>query len=115
MKITVIHDPTHPDLQDCPIGAIRATKTIVINPILYYALSDFEQKFWLKHEEGHIVLDTSNEIKADAYAFDKMVATEYRSLKQMVAALENLLSNSPESKSRKKALMKRALEWDKTH
>lgn len=115
MKITVIHDPTHPDLQDCPIGCYRDEKTIVINPILYYALSDFEQKFWLKHEEGHIVLDTDDEVKSDAYAFDKMVGTEFKSLKQMIAALENLLSNSPESKKRKKALLKRAYDWDKTH
>jgi hypothetical protein len=116
MKIKIIYDRHHPELQDCPLGCVRMNGNgiIVINPDLFYAMTDFEQRFWLLHEEGHIALDTDSETKADEYAFNQLAGTEFRSLKQMVAALNNLLSDyNPETHVRKKTLMKLALEWDK--
>ncbi len=89
---------------------------IIINPDLFYAMTDFEQRFWLLHEEGHIALDTDSETKADGYAFNQFAGKEFRSLKQMVTALDNLLNDrNPETRVRKKALMKLALDWDKNN
>lgn len=114
--IEVIYDADFPGLEDCPIACVRAERLIVINPGLFYAMTVFEQKFWLLHEEGHINLDTSSEVMADGYAFDKLAGTEFRSLKQMVAATEKLLVGSnPEFKLRKEALFQRAYAWDQAH
>jgi len=118
MKIKIIYDRNHPQLQDCPCGCVKQNGNglIIINPDLFYAMTDFEQRFWLLHEEGHIFLNTDSEIKADEYAFRLLVGTEFRSLKQMVEALNNLLdSSNPETEVRKNALMKIALDWDKNN
>jgi len=116
MEVKVIHNAKHPDLQDCPIGCDRSSATIVINPRLFYPMSEFEQKFWIGHELGHIVLDTDSETEADTYAFTRMVNTEYRSLKQMIAALNNLLyPDHPETPERKQNLLNLAHKWDETH
>ena len=115
-KIKIIYDSEHPQLQDCPIGCIRHTATIVINPVLFYQLNEFDRKFWLLHEEGHIVLNTDSETLADEYAFNKLAGSEHKSLKQMVKALDTLLDDSnPETEIRKETLYKNALNWDKTH
>lgn len=116
MKIKVEHDPFHPELQDCPIGCHRPSRTIIINPVLFDQLTPFEQKFWIGHEMGHIVLDTDAETEADTYAFNRMAGSEYMSLKQMLAALEYLLDPAhPETASRKQNLLKIAHKWDETH
>lgn len=113
MKITVIEEYGNPELIDSPCGCIRSEKLIIINPVLFYAMPDFDQRFWLKHEEGHIVLNTNNEFACDKYAFDAIVGTEYRSLKQMIAAVEALLTSSwSEHKMRKQALIDMCYEWD---
>ena len=104
------------DMVDTPYAADRATKTIYINPALAKNLSIFEKKFWILHEKGHIVLNTSDEIQADNYAFDRLAGSEYRSLKQMIEAEENLLNpNSKYHQARIDNLYRRAIEWDKAH
>lgn len=101
---------------DTPMAADRQTATIYINPNLYSKLSPFEKKFWTYHEKGHIILNTSDEIQADNYAFDKMAGTQFRSLKQMIEAAENLLdSNCAYHQERIDNLYRRALEWDAMH
>ncbi len=114
--IQVIYDATHPDLQDCPIGCIRSQEVIIINPDLFYPMRAFDQQFWLLHEEGHIKLNTSDEVLADSFAFDALVGSQFRSLKQICAALDSLLVGSnPEFERRKSSLMDRAIRWDATH
>lgn len=99
-----------------PCACDRQTATIYINPPLYSKLPPFERKFWILHEKGHIVLDTPDELKADKYAFDKLAGTEWRSLKQMIGALEHLLDSSNEfHQERIDHIYKLALQWDKTH
>ena len=116
MDITIEYDAFHPDLQDCPAGCNIDTGVIVINPTLFDVLSDFQKKFVLLHEEGHIRLHTHDEIQADAYAFDRLAGTEFRSLKQSVEFLEQLLNPAyPTNEVRKASLYKRALDWDKKH
>ncbi len=99
-----------------PCACDRQTATIYINPILYSKLPPFERKFWILHEKGHIVLNTADELKADKYAFDKLAGTEWRSLKQMIGALEHLLdSNNSFHQERIDHIYNLALQWDKTH
>lgn len=104
------------DMVDTPMAADRSSATIYINPILYSKLSPFEKKFWTWHEKGHILLNTSDEIAADNFAFKKMAGKEYRSLKQMIEAAENLLDGDNQyHQERINNLYCQAIEWDKTH
>lgn len=113
-KYQIIYDPNHPELTDSPAGCDRTDKVIVVNPVLFNELTPFQKKFILLHEEGHISLNTDNEISADSYAFDRLAGTEFRSLKQAVGALQQILDGSnPEHKQRYDALYSRALKWDK--
>lgn len=112
-KYKIIYDAEHPDLYDSPAGCDRDTKVIVVNPELFNRLTPFQKKFILLHEEGHLALNTSEETSADAYAFDRLAGTEFRSLKQAVGALQEILDGtSPEHKERYDALYDRALSWD---
>ena len=104
------------EMADTPCAADRSTHTIYINPLLYNKLSIFEKKFWLWHEKGHIILNTPDEIKADTFAFHKLAGTEYRSMKQMIEAAENLLDpECPYHQERIDNLYKLAIEYDMKH
>ena len=62
---------------------------------------------------GHYYLNTSSEIEADAYAFDHLAGTEFRSLKQCLRSLSEVLDkNNPTLRPRYEALYRRALKWD---
>jgi len=107
-------------MDDCPAGCIIDEAVIVINPNTFYDYTPFQQRFILLHEEGHIVLNTGttvdDEIKADAYAFDRLAGTEFRSLKQCVEFLQALLvPGLPSTDKRINALYNRALDWDNRH
>ena len=116
MQITIIEDAYHPDLQDCPAGCQIATGLIIINPKLFYVLAEFQQKFALLHEKGHILLQTHDETQADAYAFDRMAGTEFRSMKQCIEFLKILLvPGLPSTDKRIENLYQRALDWDNRH
>lgn len=104
------------DMADTPCAADRSTHTIYINPKLYKKLSIFEKKFWLWHEKGHIILNTADEIKADTFAFNKLAGTEYRSMKQMIEAAENLLDeHCPYHQQRIDNLYSLAIKYDMEH
>ena len=101
---------------DIPAAIDRETATLYINPKLYFKLTRFQQNFVRLHELGHLVLNTDIEEKADAFAFDRLVGTEHRSMKQMIETLETILDpNRIGHKMRIDALYKRAIEWDKAH
>lgn len=65
------------------------------------------KRFILFHEEGHLVLQTKNELEADRYAFEKYVG-EGHSLKAGVKALTRVLSDSPNHLIRSKAILHHA-------
>ena len=114
MDITFEYDTEHPQLQDCPAGTYRYTGLIVINPQLFDRLTPFQQRFTLYHELGHINLQTDDEILADGYDFDQLAGTEFRSMKQCLEFLDELLEpGQEETEERIEALYQRALEWDK--
>lgn len=77
------------------------------------------KRYWdfiLDHEEGHIVLDTKCEFKADAYAsakfFNKYCADPMDSVK---ALTEVLPMNTPEQRERVKRQTERAQKFDCEH
>jgi len=115
-QINVFYDPNHKDLQDCPAGCNMYTAEIVINPVLWDALTPFQKRFTLLHEVGHIMLQTHIEEEADAYAFDRLAGTEFQSLKQALWCLDTLLVlDVPSTRKRKQLLYQRALNWDREH
>ena len=104
------------EMQGTPCACDRVDKIIFINHDLYDKLTLFQKKFWIWHEKGHINLNTEDEIKADNYAFDHMAGTEFRSLKQIIEAAEDLLDeNLPYHQERIDNLYERALKWDAAH
>ena len=101
---------------DTPAAVNRESGTLFINPRLYFKLTRFQQRFVRLHEIGHFVLDTDSEEAADAYAFDRLAGTEYRSMKQCIETLETILDpNRTGHRIRIEALYRRALAWDKAH
>lgn len=99
-----------------PCACDRVANIIYINHDIYDRLTLFQRKFWIWHEKGHIMLDTSDEIAADNYAFNHLAGSQYRSLKQIVEAAEALLDGSNEyHQERIDNLYARALEWDAKH
>lgn len=111
--IRIIENAFHPDLQGSPLICFNDERLIIIDPLTFYRLPAFDQKFWLAHEEGHIELDTDNEFEADEYAFNKLVNTEYQSMKKMVYATRRLLNwGHPEHEARKQRLIELAYKWD---
>ena len=62
---------------------------------------------------GHYKFQTSDELVADAYAFDQLAGTEFRSLKQALGCINDVLkNNNPTKQLRYDALYRRVLEWD---
>lgn len=104
-------------MSDTPAAIDRSSGVLYINPRLYNRLTAFQQRFVKLHEMGHYRLQTDDEIKADAYAFDRLAGTEFRSLKQCLACLEDILDveHIPAHKARYNALYQRALQWDAEH
>ncbi len=114
-KLTTVYQ-SDGEMRDTPAAVDRENGILYINPRLYNRLTRFEQRFVRLHEEGHYYLNTSDEFKADAYAFDRLAGTEFKSLKQCVRCLKVILTNEDkEHRARKKALYNRALAWDKDH
>lgn len=103
-------------MYDTPAAIDRKAGIMYINPKIWFKLTRFQQKFVKLHEIGHYVLNTDIEEEADAYAFDHLVGTEPRSMKQCIETLETILDPTRTGHSlRIKALTKRALAWDKAH
>lgn len=99
-----------------PAAVNRLTGVLYLHPVLFKRLSPFHQKFVKLHEEGHYKLNTGSEFEADAYAFDRLAGTEFRSLKQCLSAISDVLDPSnPAKRPRYNALLKRALQWDFQH
>jgi len=116
MKLNQIQTVYSKITGDSPAACDSQSGIIFLHPDYFNALTPFQQKFIYWHEVGHIMLDTRSEIEADAYAFDKLAGTEFRSLKQMLSALKDVLGpRNPTTEPRYKALLIRAFEWDARH
>ena len=102
-----------PFIQDSPAAIDRTNGILYINPKLFNRLTPFQKKFVKYHEMGHYKFQTSDELVADAYAFDQLAGTEFRSLKQALGCINDVLkNNNPTKQLRYDALYRRVLEWD---
>lgn len=103
-------------MYDTPAAIDRESATLYLNPKLWFKLTRFQQNFVRLHELGHLVLDTDIEEEADAFAFDRLVGSEHRSMKQCIETLETILDpHKLGHRVRIDALYQRALAWDKAH
>lgn len=101
------------ELSGTPAAIDRREGIIYINPTLFNQLTYFEKRFVILHEEGHYYLNTSDEVAADAYAFDRLAGTEFKSLKKTLGTLDKLLvKGNIQRAERIYQLYKRALKWD---
>ena len=108
-----IYTTTADFLRESPAAIDRTQGILYINPKLFNRLTPFQKKFVKAHEMGHYKYQTSDEVVADAYAFDQLAGTEFRSLKQALGCINDILKdNNPGKKKRYDALYKRALTWD---
>jgi len=74
-----------------PAKLLVSSGVIVLND-WFKDLEQHEQKFILKHEEGHYVLNTDSELLADEYAFNQLKNQEFQSLKNIISTLFKNLS-----------------------
>jgi len=86
---------------------------------MYISMKHFRQMpashrtFVMLHEMGHVVLQTTNEIEADAWAF-KQYADLGLPLSESVKALTRILSPSnPDHNQRMYLQLQRALKYDR--
>ena len=108
-----IYTTIAPFIQDSPAAIDRTNGILYINPKLFNRLTPFQKKFVKYHEMGHYKFQTSDELVADAYAFDQLAGTEFRSLKQALGCINDVLkNNNPTKQLRYDALYRRVLEWD---
>ena len=103
-------------MEDTPAAMDRETGQMYINPKRFFALTPFQREFVKLHEKGHYVLNTDSELAADEYAFKHLAGSQFRSLKQCIECLEEILDeNLIGHKVRVDQMYKLALQWDKQH
>lgn len=79
------------DLGITPARVNRETGEILLNRKVWNKLPSGFRSFILAHEEGHYVLQTTDELKADEYAFNKLAGSFKNSLKTCVETLADVL------------------------
>ena len=113
MKIKTVYQSSG-EMSDTPAAIDRDNGILYLNPKMWFNLTPFRRKFIKWYEYGHLHLNTDSEIKADEYAFNKLAGTEFRSLKQCIECLEEILDEKILGhKVRIDHMYNLALEWDK--
>lgn len=104
------------DLGKTPARINRRNGNLYLNTN-FFALPKNQQKFIIEHELGHYYLNTSNEIKADNFAFEIFAGTEKKSLKGILHAItDNLdIKNNPSHAIRYKNIAEKLINYDITH
>ncbi len=101
------------DLGTTPARVLRKSGIVFINRNIWNKLSEPAKKFILLHEEGHHVLDTSNELKADEYAFYRYAGSEKYSLKNTLKTITQTLDTSrPDHQERIQNIINHILLFD---
>jgi hypothetical protein len=98
-------------IKNSPAAVNRGTGVLLLNQDTWHTFSPDQQAFIRYHEEGHLVLNTTSELSADGYAFEKMMS-EGRSLQACVKALTELLTESEGHRLRALVMLNRAKAWD---
>lgn len=98
-----------------PARVNRNTGHLTINTRIWPRIPFYQRIFIILHEEGHYVLQTTNELEADRYAGERYQALGFP-LRESVYALSKILPwTSPEHSARANAQFKRAVSWDINH
>ncbi len=101
------------NLGSTPARVLRKKGIVYINRKIWNTLSPSAQKFILLHEEGHHVLDTSDEEKADLYALLRYAGSEKYSLKNVVKTITTTLdSTNPNHSKRIQNIINHVLLYD---
>jgi hypothetical protein len=103
----------HSNLGATPARVNRKTGELQINIPVWNTLTPEAKRFVFLHEEGHLVLQTRNELAADKYAFEKYVG-EGHSLKAGVKALTRVLGNNPNHIIRSNTILNHAKQYQDT-
>lgn len=115
MRLRTVYTSTG-EMSDTPAAVDRDNHILYLNPKKWFRLTRFQRKFIMQHELGHYYLQTDSELKADEYAFNQLAGSEFRSLKQCIECLEEILDeNILGHKVRIDQMYKLAIEWDKNH
>lgn len=95
-----------------PARVYRDLGVIEINLSRWRQLPKSHQDYILAHEEGHWALNTTDEMKADEYAFRKLAGKAPYSLRNSILALYDVLPfTTPEQHRRLEAAELRALKF----
>lgn len=115
MKLITVYQ-SEGDMADTPAAIDRMNGVLYINPKRWFKLTPFQRKFVKLHEYGHLNLNTDSELEADEYAFNHLAGTEFRSLKQCIECLEEILNEEILGhKVRIDNMYRLAIEWDRKH
>jgi len=115
MKLLTVYQ-SYGEMADTPAAIDRENGVLYINPKRWFKLTPFQRKFVKLHEYGHLNLNTDSELLADEYAFNHLAGTEFRSLKQCIECLEQILNEDILGhKVRIDNMYKLAVQWDKKH
>jgi hypothetical protein len=99
-----------------PARVYRDEGVIEINLKRWFRLPKAYRDYILAHEEGHYVLDTSDESAADEFAFKKLAGKMPGSLRNTAKALIDVLPDATdEQRRRKEAAVIRSLKYDARH
>ena len=95
-----------------PARVNRMTGELQLNPDVWPKLTDAEKDFIMAHELGHLLLNTTSETEADAFA-DYLYANKGLSLKQSISSMTKFLDESnPQHRERVHLQLIRVFERD---
>lgn len=81
-------------LGSCPAAIVTdqdsGTSTLLLNRSTFHPLPPQQQRFIIAHELGHLLLDTDNELLADAFALGLTAGRQHQSLKNALRALASM-------------------------
>ena len=102
------------DLGNTPAKINRYTGIIQLNNKIWHEIPEIQRRFILLHELGHYYLNTSDEKKADEYAFEHLAGKMPYSLKGILGAIsENLdIENNPKHRERYLEIVKKLIQID---
>lgn len=112
-RITKIVEVENIPNTDTPARVSRMTGEMTIQKRVWRHIHPLHRIFILLHEEAHVVLQTTDELEADAWAFQRYAKMGYP-LKHSILALSQVLNfTSREHFLRGYAQLQRAIEYDR--
>ena len=92
--------------------SMRSTGELVINKYYWKNLKEEHKFYVLAHEEGHILYNTRDELKADQHASERYFLRGFKLSESVKALGEHLDRNNPVHIARTWLQYQRALQYD---